>query len=513
MSEFAALVHDLAEPIPGGAPAGEDPKYFPEYEFVKAEIAKMTSREWDKVVQSCEAVLTTRSKDIVLLCYDLVASMIEGGWPRAAAVGEAFLQLCANHWETIHPVRDRARQNAFKWLVEDRTLGTIEPLSAVEADHEALLSLVSSLDGIRKVLQERYPDDAPSIKPLIQAIQERANATKPAPVAAPAPKPEPVATPAPTESSSSPAPSASSLVLDGGSKTDLLRGLQKIALGLVASDPESPLGFKLLRMVRWQELTAAPRNEGGKTSLPPPNAQRRAWLEAQYQQRNWKGILEVCETAFTEPGLHLWLDLQFFAISAFEGKGLDSIAQVLKGELKALLGRIPTLPDLKYNDGTPFSSPMAKAWLDDLSKADRGGSQQSSAVREDTLHDDVQQAKELAAQGSVAEAVELLESGLAFGHGRSRAMRALEIAKLCLQNGKVRTARVVASDLYEKSQQMGLPAWEPSLAAEISDLHLKTISAAIDSQLGSQDELQGLRDRAISQIGVTHPSLLARSDF
>lgn len=513
--EASPLALALAAPISDANPVGDDPKYSAEFEFVKSEIVKTTERDWEQVTLAARKVLTTQAKDLTLLCYHLLASTVAKGWGEGAAAAQAMSLLLVGHWDAIHPERERARQNALKWLTEERTLGTFEQVAFTNADHPHFLAISKALGEIKNLLNEKFPDAPPSIKPLIQLIDEKAKATRPAPVAAPRTAPPP-----PTSSGSGggsmggsgeggPAPS----VGDNASKSDLVKVLQKVALQLSSSEPDNPTGYKLLRICRWQEMTATPKNDGGKTPFPPPNPQRVSFLEGQVTQRSWAPVLEKCEAIFTEPGLHLWFDLQNWVVQAFVGKGQENCAEAIRTELRGLLKRVPQLPDLKFNDGTPLASPATREWLESIQKEGSGGGAKSAASREDTLEADLEHAREMASSGRVPEALELLQAGLIYGDQRSRTVRQLEIARVAFLAGKIRPALSVSTEIADRAAKMDLGSWEPQLALEILEIHLKSLNAAIDAGLGDVPSLKARRELVALRAGADAPSLLAKFEF
>jgi type VI secretion system protein VasJ len=511
-SELLPLATELVAPIPGGAPVGSDPKYSAEFEFVKAEIAKTSERDWEPIVVAARKVLNAQAKDLTLLCYHVLASTVARGWGEGAAAAQALSGLARDHWDTIHPERERARQNAFKWLVEERTVGTFAQVAHATADHEHLATFSRALGELRDLLAAKFPDAPPSVKPLLQLVDEKVKATRPTPSAAPAAA-APSASPSPVSTAPASAPVAAPSVPDGASKGDLAQALQKVALAWWTADPSSPMGYKLLRVCRWQELTALPRNEGGKTSIPPPNPARVSFLEGQYAQKAWAAILEKCEGIFTEPGLHFWLDLQQWVLEGLQARGQDACADAVRTELKGLLRRLPGLVDLRYADGTPFASARARDWLEGLLQEGSGGGARSAAAREDSLESDVEKARALVSDGQVADALELLQSGLTYGDLRSRTVRQLEIARTAFQAGKVRPALSVAQELSERSARMGLGAWEPQLEREILEIHLKSLGAALEAGAGDPVRLREERELLARQSASSNPALLARFDF
>lgn len=512
IEEILPSLAELVAPIPGGSPVGEDPKYSVEFEFVKAEIAKTTERDWEKIHEAAHKVLTAQAKDITLFCYGMLAATMAKGWSEGAAMARAMADLCKDHWDAIHPQRERARQNSVKWLTEERTLGTFAQQNPSSGDYEALSAFAAALNDIKDILNEKYSDNPPSIKPLIQFVEEKAKENKPA-AAAPPPTPPPPAAPSSSESAAAPV-AAAPAIGDGASKSDLMNALRKIALSVTASEPDNPMGYKLLRISRWQDVAVAPKNDKGVSVFNPPNPQRAAFLDSQFQQKSWATILEKCEPAFTEPGFHFWFDLQFWAVQALQGKGQEACAEAIRQELRGLLKRVPQLAEMKFGDGTPFANGQTRAWMEEiLQQGSGGGSRQSAAAREDTLEADLAAAKELASTGSVADAIDILQAGLIYGDRRSRTIRQLEIARLALQHGKVRAALAVSTEIAERSETMGLAAWEPQLARSISEIHLRALTAAIDGSIGDVTVLTQKREIAALKAGSEDPALISRFDF
>ncbi|HQF54741.1 MAG TPA: type VI secretion system protein TssA [Fibrobacteria bacterium] len=513
IEEILPSLAELVAPVAGGSPVGEDPKYSVEFEFVKAEIAKTTERDWEKIHEAAHKVLTAQAKDITLFCYGMLAATMAKGWSEGAAMARAMADLCKEHWDAIHPQRERARQNSVKWLTEERTLGTFAQKTPSSSDYEALAAFAAALNDIKNILNEKYSDNPPSIKPLIQFVEEKAKENKPA-AAAPPPPPPPPPGASQTESDSGASQIAAPAIGDGASKTDLMNALRKIALSVAAAEPDNPMGYKLLRISRWQEVSVAPKNDKGVSVFNPPNPQRAAFLDSQFQQKSWATILEKSEPAFTEPGFHFWFDLQFWAVQALQGKGLEACAEAIRQELRGLLKRVPQLAEMKFSDGSPFANGQTRAWMEEiLQQGSGGGSRQSAAAREDTLDADLSAAKELASSGSVADAIDILQAGLIYGDRRSRTIRQLEIARLALQHGKIRAALAVSTEIAERSECMSLSAWEPQLARSISEIHIKALTAAIEGNIGDVTALTQKREIVALKAGSEDPALISRFDF
>ncbi|MBK8801975.1 MAG: type VI secretion system protein TssA [Fibrobacteres bacterium] len=508
------LASALVAPISAANPVGDDPKYSAEFEYVKAEIVKTTERDWEQITTAARKVLTAQAKDITLLCYHLVSSTVWKGWGEGAAAGQTLAKLMTDHWDALHPLRDRARQNSIKWLTEERTMGTFEQVAFTAADHPYFLALSKALNIVRTILNEKFPDSPPSIKPLLDLVDAKAKATRPVEASKPVVSQSATSSGGDSDGGGSSGPSIPApTVGDGASKGDLFKALQKVALQLSAAEPDNPTGYKLLRICRWQEVAAAPKNDAGKTTFAPPNPQRRSFLEGQVAQRAWSSILEKCEAIFTEPGMQYWLDLQCWVAQSLSGRGHESCSEAVRTELRGLLKRVPQLLDLKFSDGSPLASPPTREWLELVMREGSGGAARSAAAREDTLETDLAQAREVAGSGNVADALELLQAGLIYGDLRSRTMRQLEIARVAFSSGKIRPALSVSAEIAERSFRMDLASWEPQLAREILEIHLKSLNAAIDAGLGDVAALKARREVIASRAGNEDPSLLARFEF
>lgn len=504
----------LATPIAADNPVGDDPKYLPEYEAVKAEVAKTSERDWELVLENSYALLVGMAKDATIFGYLMHAAAIRRGWGFAAAATKAYAELLAAHWDAIHPQRERARMNAVRWLTEERVLVGFERIPAASSDFEALRSLEESLGNLDAALREKNPESPPSTKALARIIAEKAKAVEPPSI--------PEASTASAPSATAPAPDFSTIPVSGAvsapspaslSKGDLAKEAQKNALQLIACDPESPLGYKLLRACRWQEVSATPRNTQGITSFAAPNPLRASSFESQSLQAAWSDILARSEAAFTEPGLQYWLDLQFYVLQALDGKGAGPCAEAVRSELKLLLARVPQLVDLKFSDGTPFANPRTAAWLEELCRQDAGPVARSAAVKEPSLDEDMEHASSLAASGKITEALGLLQEGLPYGSLRDRTLRQLAIARLALLHGKVRLALVLGGELAKRAARMELNEWEPNLASEIAEHQMKALGAAIDAKIGDLARWQKDREELAARMASTDPSLFSRIEF
>ncbi len=476
------LTLDLVAAISDAAPCGEDPKYNLEFEVIKGEIAKPGARDFEVIAKNCNIVLTKQAKDITTFSYYVLAAGLEGGAEDFCSVINAFSQVLSKYWDDIHPTRERARTNSLKWLNEERTIGMLEKLEVNESHHKHLLKAKEALDAIKELTFEKFPDSPPSIKGVVQLVEGWIKKTKPQEKKAEAPKPVATSSATPT---TTPSVGAGTPMGDLGSKSDAQKNLQKIALFYLQSENSNSIGYKLLRMVKWQELQAEPKTDAGKTLFAPPIAQRVSFYQNLVQQQNWDGILEKSETVFTEPGLHFWFDLQHYVCQALVAKGGTYVqcADAIKGELVSLLSRVPSLKDLKYKDETPFASSQTKEWLEEIAAEKSGGGSptQASTKKAADLEEDLKAAEEMLSKGKFEEALYLIQTGCAYGSLKEVCERKSVMARMCYQNSQQFIADSLLSELDEQIVARKLDEWDTEFCIEIWTLHIKVLSAILES--------------------------------
>lgn len=500
--EPSKLQAQLIAPIASDDPVGCDPRESSLYETIRSETSKTSDKNWQLILESSFEILTQQSKDLVVLGYLLQAVAIRHGWGAAAAVTQGYAALLRVHGDALHPKRERARRNALLWLGEERVTGSFERISATASDLAALGEMDAALSEMESLVREAMPDAAAKIAGLRRVVAAKKASLRPPEVPAAtlpeAPKPEVYKT---TEPHAAP--------MEALSKGDLGKLLQKTALGWISLDPGSPVGYKLLRILRWQEISVPP----GSANLTPPHPRRIASLEELHGRRAWDEILSRSETAFTEPGLQFWLDLQYHVVAALSGRGFETCAEAVSMELKALLVRVPQLPELTFSDGTPLATSITRGWLDELCREAPREAPVSAAFRHDDLESDLIAAKELASAGAVAQALELLQGGIPFEDLRHRTLRQLAIAKFALLHGKLRPALHLGQELAERCFQLKLSEWDPALSTEIVEHQLRALGAAIAGGLG--DSLEWTRERELlaARFAPENPALFARLEF
>lgn len=123
-SKLAAQIMAVAKaPITATSFAGDDIRYAAEYEVLEHELAKAASLhaagtvDWEAVREGSESLLSTQTKDLRIAAW-LTWGLYQRDSFLGLHAGIAMLGfLCRDHWEDIHPRKDRTRAAAISWLV------------------------------------------------------------------------------------------------------------------------------------------------------------------------------------------------------------------------------------------------------------------------------------------------------------------------------------------------------------------------------------------------------------
>jgi len=476
MTEPSARAALGSAPIPGASPAGQSVSDDSDYEALRHEVMKEPAKgeftDWPRVVEVGSRILREKSKDIPTATYlavGLLATEGYAGLVDGLRIVEGLLQA---HWDGGFPpvpARLRGRINAIQYLSDacQKALGLRGDPGP--ADREALLACLQACTDLEKVLLERFADAPVSVGSLTSDLREmverlpREGAEPKAATAAPAPQ-------SPSLASGERTTAASSEIL---SRADAEEALTRSADFFREREPMSPLAYRLPRLVRWGEATSAPPVVDGKTPLIDPPAERISELRRLSEASDWAGLLASSEEAFRERPI--WIDAQRYSDRALLGLGEPYAAarQGLLEEVRSLLRRLPTLPSLCFQNGTPFADADTKKWILEEVGSEEGASSRAAlgaAAARDSAEVVAarEQAKELARKGRLSHALGKLEEALTKdGSARGRFLARLELAALASDAGKERVAAPLLDGLDEEMQRHGLEDWEPGLALRV----------------------------------------------
>ena len=510
--DLASLPAVLKAPIPGPSPSGEDVTYDPVFERLRETVdrldsvgtavdhesvsaggpfASAASTDHDAVVADALTVLTEQSKDIRAAAYLVTSLARTAGAPGVAAGLMGLAEMTQAHWSGLHPSRPRARRGAFEFLAA-RVSAALATWDRPAADErEPLDAALTALADLQILVSAEMGDDAPALSGLRRALADRLRAVpdeapappadQPAPPAAgsdptqgdgsPTASAPPPAAPTARPPASAPRPPAPSGPAPAVAFTgDPVRAVVQAAAAFRAAEAGSPSAIRLLRIVRWDPIVAPPPATDGTTMIEPPPDRRREALVA-LAASDPALFVEQAEQALADASFHVWLDLQRLADGALATLGPTGAGgrAALRAEVGRLAGRVPSLVDLRFRDGTPFADDATRAWALGLSASPPASSPRppsAGAGAGDALDDALGTARSLVAEGDLAGALAALERTTPPG-GRAGLVHRLRTAELCLTAGRADVAHALLAALVRSADGQGLDTWEPELAADL----------------------------------------------
>ncbi|MBM4360639.1 MAG: type VI secretion system protein TssA, partial [Deltaproteobacteria bacterium] len=447
LQESLGRIEDLLAPINGGT--GEDVSYDEKFEQVKLEVDKLSSLagescNWGQVSTLSEELLLEKSKDFRIACYLACCKMRAGDLKDVLDGLVLVRELMTRYWDKMYPPlnRLRARAGMVGWMSDqsgelvgaiklkagdaamvkciDEQSVALDQLSREKfAEHFPGMSKIR--DGIRN-LSRNVPKEAPKPPPPPPAAAPAAAAPVAAPPAEAAPTGAPVAaTPAAAAAPVAAAPLAVAPAGGGASAASLTsaaeargalqpttRLLVKMGQLLRAEKPENPIAYKLSRFGMWLELTQAPAVMDGKTLVEPPGSHIKTRLDALAASNDWLNLLGEADSH--GGNFILWLDPQRYAATAMSALGalfLKAKEELLM-QVALMLKKVPTLPQMKFSDGTPYADAQTQMWIENEVKPILAGDGGGAGAAPSVLDEPLKEAKDHAMKGDLGKALTVI---------------------------------------------------------------------------------------------------------
>jgi type VI secretion system protein VasJ len=282
------------------------------------------------------------------------------------------------------------------------------------------------------------------------------------------------------------------------------RGLVKAAGLLRRAEVTTPAAYRLLRAGLWLHLQKAPpADAGGKTQIPPLPPARRKQFETIAANAKWAALIEETESALQQ--FRFNLDLSRLTDQGLEGLG-DAAAPAraaLAAEVSGLIKRMPELVEYTAGDGSPLADDETKAWLASLAPAGDGeGEGGGSDAADKSAMADVR--GQMGAKPG--DAIKLARTRIDEATTpRSRFVRQLLLAEICLGSAQAKLARGMFAALEREMTARELLTWEPDLASRCLEGLVRSIRAA--NKAGAKHE--GANE-AFERLCLVDPAAAAR---
>jgi len=471
-------VEEVLQQVNGGV--GEDISYDELFEAIKEETDKLSGLDgsacdWSAVAVNAEELLTDKSKDFRVGCYWATTKLREGTLESALDALVFLKELTETYWDDMYPPlrRIRARAGMAGWMAENGG----EPLMEVKlkpADRE----MITTIDTVRKELQalwqEKFGDQYPSMAKVNDAVR---HLDRTCPKEKPKAEPKPPAPVAQTTTGAAPptAPPAAGAsggaglgveIVDAASVMKALEPLSRLLIQLArtlrAEKPENMLSYRFMRQGAWMELAQAPPTPNdGKSLVPPPPVAIKQRFDALAASDDWLTLLNEAEQQGSE--YILWLDPHRYTAMAMDRLGalfLKAKKELLM-QVALLLQRIPTMPQVPFNDGTGFADGATQMWIENevlpVFGGEGGGGGGGGGGGPSVLDEPIKEAKGLATKGELGKAVNLIAEAAAAAPSPAERFRGkLAVAQLCLGGGEFAIARGQLEGLALMIQQHNL---------------------------------------------------------
>ncbi|MBT8399509.1 MAG: type VI secretion system protein TssA [Rhodothermia bacterium] len=472
--EASQLIESLAKPISKATPCGENVAYEEELESIKDEIDKLSEHDYELVARLSQKLLSEKTKDILVASYLAVGLTMTRGLPGLAEGVGVLNMLCDTYWDGLYPAKRRmaARRSALQFFAE-RATGLLEGWRPEVSDREPVETSLARLAQLQEFTLSEMGEHAPVLSGLKRALEEilrRLPKDKPADAPTPAPDAAPT-----NESAGLDSSTAAAALTEISSPTEANTAVTKASSFLRQSDKTNPVPYRVLRALRWSQIKTEPPNESGKTRIPAPLQQRRAFLEGLLGEGEAEKLVEEGEASFQAGSFHLWLDLQRLLAEAMSVLGQDYLAarQAVVEETAILIRRLPSLPSLTYSDGTAFASGLTEEWLQAEVVNALTGSEAvqlaavTSSDQPGELQEQQKEATKKLQKGDLAGALAIMQEGSDRDKSaKDRFRRQLYLASLCMKGGKAAVARPILENLDKDIVAHGLDSWDPDLALE-----------------------------------------------
>jgi type VI secretion system protein VasJ len=531
------ITEQVRSPISADAPGGRDVRYDDEFDALKNEIGKQSAvgsrtdfdrlvqrgsqlvggkaggdgvgtltedaggPDYARIVELATNILSTKSKDLQVagyLCLGLFRSERYAGLAEGLEIYKALLD---GFWDTLYPElrRMEGRRQAVQWIAQ--RIGDLVPALPPEpGEREDVDKAIATGKAIDALLRERVEESPPSLSALTRALSEALDVL-PAPRAA-------VEEPSGGGAAAIPVTVVTAASAELKTEDDADLAVARAADFLRGAQPKWPVGYRLMRSLRWDAIEALPPNEGGRTSLGAPPDDYRSRLQMAQSGGSPADALAACEEIFYEAPNHFWLDLQRIADQAVGAMGTEyaGLRRLLRHEVARLIERLPGIETLSFGDGTPFADGATREWIDrevrPLSSAAPAASPAAAGPEDAALKAQLDEAQALAGNGDLAGALDMLQNAQASdARRRPRFLRQLAMARLCLSHGKPAAARPLLEGLDEMCDRYGLPDWEPELCVQVWKLLRRCYeSLAPDALPQAKEDYEKRMDRCFDKI-------------
>ncbi|VVE52202.1 type VI secretion system ImpA domain-containing protein [Pandoraea horticolens] len=468
---------EISAPSRDGVRTGED------FELLQAEISKLTDIhasaviEWPSVVSHAQSILRDDGKDLAVTVWLVIGWLqLDGlaGLARGVCVLRDLLTL---HWDTLFPPpnRLRGRRNLIDWLLTklEQDLANDRLPKLTPLPPPVLADMVSHWNEIENCWRQ-HDSNGPEFSRVSGLFTALPTAL--------------VCAPVDTEHTATENDGLTALVPDSGEFETLEQSTERAfrALGPLldrcfSERPFEPFAYRLNAIAAWAFVDAAPHATNGVTHVPPPPDVVKNALAKFAESAEPFAAARLAQTQLTSAPF--WLDLCRVTHHSLQRAGAAAAAQDVAAQTSYFVGRIPSLPSLKFSDGMPFADSATVAWLEAIAPHIRQNEPQDAAPDDDwarVLHE----MRACAAAGRLDEALEALDRRRSYAVAKRDQFLAhlaqCELIRDFAGAGVGYALAALSAPLVQNIETHRLMQWEPALARDALALAATAEQEAFD---------------------------------
>lgn len=460
--------------------------YDPDFEAVKLEISKSQNIDYKFIEEKAYYILIHKSKDIRVFSYLALCYLKNQKWSYFCNIFEALVQLSKEKFDLLFPLRLNGKMLAFKWLEESRFSGELEAATVSDDAHEQMKRLISVLDILKEQLKQKFTEILPFPSNLYSFAHKWEKLTEGKLVV--------VSQSVKVENKEHTNSTDADLELNVNtkdSKKTAIDEIRKCAMILIEQKPQSAVGYRLMRAVRWGNIEVLPGSRVNVTRIEPPARERRAFLISLIEKREFKAALANAEKFFSSGNTLYWLDLQRISATAagYLGNSFEEVKEAIILETAVFLKKFPVLREYKFIDDTPFSSYETSVWLDNqvVSLFEQKNENFKVNIDGPIEKDEVQS---FISSNCIEEALELLAKRInQSGSELDNFKRRISVVTCMLAARRLDIALFMLESLYEEAESYYLFRWNPSLVMELLNLLVRTYDEMAKDKSGIRQSL------------------------
>lgn len=438
--KYDTWLEAIIAPIDDGS--GEDPRYGENFSKIKSAIENKQETDFETIFNIAIEILSKESKDLRVAGYLVFSASRLYGVEGYNFGLKVFKVLIDGFGESLYPEKEKARQAAIAWIMQDRIIHFIENNSGnfspelIEVTQNTYLELKASADP--------YFEDGFSWKSFQDWMNKKlaSNTLHKGTV------------PPPVQSADTASGVMSSEIQSDTQLTQVSRNL----LNYYKKKKMYATSAALIRSIRWSDLKMPPADEG-ITRIESPPESTSTKIEGLMGQGQWMDAWLACEDAFMSPGGTFYFDYQRLAHQCAQQVGLSEVVNVIEGQLSSLIGRLPKITSLKFVDEKNFASSRTLDWMEQSLMA-------STSTQNSDAKESLSTAREKLRSSGLTTALRWLDEQPASGLIEQMRLKLFQ-AQLCMEDNQSLLALPLLRTMNEQVIEHRINDLDPLLALKV----------------------------------------------